>query len=279
MRNKAAVLLAVAAFLMLYRHVISDLMNGWLADSNYSHGFLVAPLAMFIVWQRRERLFAAPQQPSVWGLVLAALSLAALVVGVLGAEVFTTRLSMIGVVAGAVWFLYGRAHLRLVVFPLVLMLLTLPLPAIVFNQIALPLQSLAARAGETALAALQIPVLREGNIIILATGSLEVAEACSGIRSLMTLVALGVLYGYFTNGRPTALAVLSAAAVPIAVVANGVRVAGTGIAAAHYGAGVAEGFFHTFSGWLVFVIAFGLLVSVHRMLARVITWEVACQDA
>jgi exosortase len=257
------------AFLFLYREIITRLVHDWISDGNYSHGLLVAPVALFVMWQRRRALAEAPAQPQLWGLALVGTSLALLIFGALGAEFFTARLSMLGVIAGAIWFIWGTAHLRIAAFPLALMLLTIPLPEIVFNQVTLPLQSLAARAGETSLAVLNVPVLREGNVIVLATGSLEVAEACSGIRSLMSLVALAVIYGYMIDARIGMRTLLAFAAVPIAVVANGVRVAGTGLAASRFGAEAAEGFFHTFSGWLMFVLAFGLLVATHKIATRV----------
>jgi exosortase len=146
----------------------------------------------------------------------------------------------------------------------------IPIPAIIFNQIAFPLQLLASRAGEATLAALSIPVLREGNVIILAHTTLEVAEACSGIRSLISLLTLGIVYGYFTDSRGWVRTAIALATVPIAIVANAARVAGTGIAAHHYGPQAAQGFFHTFSGWLVFVVALALLFLLTRALLRVV---------
>jgi exosortase len=274
--DRVAIAATLISLAVVYGAVIAGLVHDWLTDGNYSHGLLVLPMAALIAWQRREALAASPAHPSRWGLALVAASLGLLVGGTLGAEVFTTRVSLVAVIAGIVWFVWGGAHLRLVAFPLALLLLTIPLPEIIFNQIALPLQGLAARAGEAGLAAFDIPVLREGNVIVLATGSLEVAEACSGIRSLMSLVALAVLYGYFTDPRGGMRAALAIAAVPIAVVANGLRVAGTGVAAAHYGAEAAEGFFHTFSGWLMFLLAFGLLVATQRIAGWLKPAEVPC---
>jgi exosortase len=275
-------LAAALAFFVLYRDVIAGLVRDWMTDGNYSHGLLVAPIAVLIAWHRRRAFAAAPREPNLWGFVLAAAGTALLAAGTLGAEFFTARISMLGVIAGVVWFVWGTRHLRLAAFPLSLLLLTIPLPEIILNHVTLPLQALAARAGEFALAAMNIPVLREGNVIVLATGSLEVAEACSGIRSLMSLVALAVAYGYTTGARTPIRMLLACAAVPIAVIANAVRVAGTGIAASRFGAEAAEGFFHMFSGWLMFVLAFGLLVATHRLatrFARRSTAEVACKAA
>ena len=193
--------------------------------------------------------------------------MAVLAAGVLGAELFLTRLSMLGGVAGAVLFLYGWNHLRVLAFPLAFLLLMIPIPAIVFNQVAFPLQLLASRFGELALAATGVPVLREGNVITLANTTLEVAEACSGIRSLISLLTLAIVFGYFVDRRPWVRVTLALASVPVAIVANGMRVAGTGIAAHRMGPDAAEGFFHTFSGWFVFLVAFALLFAVQRFIA------------
>jgi exosortase len=140
----------------------------------------------------------------------------------------------------------------------------IPLPAIVFNQITFPLQLLASRVGESSLSAVGIPVLREGNIIVLPHTSLEVAEACSGIRSLMTLLALGIVFGYFTDGRSSVRTAIALMTIPVAVLANGIRVAGTGMLAYYFGVQAAEGFFHVFSGWLVFIAAFTMLFVLAR---------------
>jgi exosortase len=151
---------------------------------------------------------------------------------------------------------------------LTFLLLMIPIPAIIFNQVAFPLQLLASRFGEAALQACDIPVLREGNVIVLANTTLEVAEACSGIRSLVSLLTLGIVYGYFADRRSWMRIVIALATVPIAIVANGLRVAGTGIAAHYYGPEAAHGFFHTFSGWLVFAFAFGALVTLIHAILR-----------
>jgi exosortase len=142
----------------------------------------------------------------------------------------------------------------------------IPIPAIIFNQIAFPLQLLASRFGELSLRILQIPVLREGNLISLANTSLEVAEACSGIRSLISLLAIGIVYGYFTDSRVWVRIMLALVTIPAAIIANGLRVAGTGLAAHYFGPQAAEGFFHVFSGWLIFLAASIMLFAVRTIL-------------
>jgi exosortase len=260
--------LLLLSFGLLYRDVLVKLVHDWLTDDNYSHGILIVPIALYFAWERRERLLNAPAQPSVLGLIVIVGSILVLMAGILGAELFLTRISIIGIVAGTVLFVLGWAHLRILMLPIAFLLLMIPIPAIIFNQIAFPLQLLASRFGEATLRALSIPVLREGNVITLATTQLEVAEACSGIRSLISLLTLGIVYGYFVSSSLTVRTMLALATIPVAILANGLRVAGTGIAAHYYGPAAAEGFFHTFSGWLVFVVSFAMLFLIHRLIAR-----------
>ncbi len=255
-----------AAFLALYAGVAASLFRNWATDDNYSHAFVIAPVAAYVLWGRRRRLAAASLRPSAAGLALVAVSLAVLLAGTLGAEVFLARISMLGVAAGAVLFVAGWEHLAIVAFPLGLMLFAIPVPSILFNQVAFPLQLLASRLGETALWLAGVPVLREGNVITLAHARLEVAEACSGIRSLVSLGALGVIYAFFADPRPWVRAALALVAVPVAILVNGLRIAGTGLLAQRFGPGAARGFFHEFSGWLMFLAAFMLLVAVHRLI-------------
>ena len=242
------------------------LARQWATDDNYSHGFFVLPLAVFFAWERRTALRAAVRRPSLAGLLLIAASLVLLLAGRLGAELFLTRVSLIGVLAGTVLYVWGREHFRILAFPIAFLLLMVPLPAILFNKIALPLQLLASRVGETAIAAAGIPVVREGNVLQLPTRDLEVAEACSGIRSLVSLLMLGIVLGYFTEKRTGARVIVALAAVPIAIAANAARVAGTGLASELVSPAAAEGFFHAFSGWLMFVVAFAGLLFVQRLI-------------
>jgi exosortase len=261
--------LVCTAILLVYYPVLSSLVRQWSSDENYSHGFIIVPFSVYFAWQKRRALETAPIQPAIAGLGLVAASLVVLLAGLFGAELFLTRVSLIGVIAGVVWFLCGSRHLRLLAFPILLLFLMVPLPAMVFNQIAFPLQLLASRAGETVLGAAGVPVLREGNVLELASTKLEVAQACSGIRSLISLLTLGIILGKLSEPRMSVRILLAALTVPVAIVANAARVAGTGLAANWIGPEAAEGFLHTFSGWLVFVAAFGLLLASQRALARI----------
>ena len=245
-RTTGALALAILGLAFLYGNVLTGLVRAWRTNDDYSHGFLVAPLCAYLVWERRHRLAALEIRPSLAGLAIVVLSLLVFVTGELGAEMFLARVSLIGVVAGSVMFVLGPTHTRILALPLGLALLAIPLPAILFNRLAFPLQLMASRVAETSLSAFDVPVLREGNLIFLATATLEVAEACSGIRSLMSLLTLGMI--------------------PIAIIANAARVAGTGFMAHFAGEAAADSFFHFFAGWLVFMAAVMMLFLLQRLL-------------
>ncbi len=260
----AAILLA--SFAVLYRGVLTDLVRDWLNDDNYSHGFFIIPVAIYFAVKSKSRLRSAVSQPSSFGLLLIVLSLGILLAGILGSELFLTRISMLGIIGGAVLFLYGWRHLRILLFPILFLVLMIPIPAILFNQIAFPLQLIASRFGETVLTMIGVPVLREGNLIRLANTTLEVVDACSGIRSLVSLLTLSIVFGYFMDPRIWVRFLLALATPPIAIFANGLRVSFTGVASYYFGAEAAEGFTHTFSGWLIFLIAFFMIFVLHRLI-------------
>jgi exosortase len=256
----------IGGFVLLYGQVIAKLVHDWGINENYSHGYLIPPLAAYLAWERRHVLTSVAPSRSWFGLVVIAGSVALLLVGLLGAELFLSRIAMLGTLVGAILFILGWRHLKMLAFPLGILLLMIPIPAILFNQVVFPLQLVASQAGESAIAAAGIPVLREGNVIILANTTLEVAEACSGIRSLVSLLTLAIVFGYFTDSRPSVRIAIALSALPVAIIANALRVAGTGIAAHYYGSAAAEGFFHSFSGWIVFIAAFAMLFGVIRLL-------------
>jgi exosortase len=259
----AAILLVLASFIILYYRVISELIGDWLHDDNYSHGFLIIPLALYFAWERRYRFSLAQSRPSYAGFFFI---MAGVLATVLNMHPFVDRIAMLICLVGSLAFLFGWSRMKVMAFPIAFLLLMIPIPAVLFNPVAFPLQLLSSRFGEWTLAACQVPVLREGNVIQLADISLEVAEACSGIRSLISLLALAIIYGYFAESRIWVRIMLALSAVPVAIGANAFRVAGTGLAAHYYGAEAAEGFFHSFSGWLVFLVAFAMIFAWHRIL-------------
>lgn len=285
-------LLIAAALAFMYAGVLARLGQTWWVDENYSHGLLAPLIIGYMLWTERERLFAATRKPqTIIGAIGIIVALFAAWAGVAGAELFTQRMSLVLMLASIVVYFWGFSILRLVIVPLVLLALAIPIPTIIFNKIAFPLQLFASRCAVEAMRLFDIPVLRDGNVIELMplgglkTKKLEVVEACSGIRSLMTLVTLAVVFAYFTHPRSTnkgdggwlaslrdfatwrsLLIVLSA--IPIAIITNALRVSGTGVLAHYYGTEVADGFFHSFSGWVVYVLAFLLLFGFAAVLDR-----------
>lgn len=257
-----------AVLTALYVRVAPSLVRQWAHDDDYTHGFLILPLALYFVWSDRERLAKLAVRPSWLGAGLLLVGLAMLLVGSVGAELFLQRSSFVVVVAGLAWMLLGTGWLAALAFPIAFLLFMVPLPAIVMNAVAFPLQLFAAQTATFCLEVVGIPVLREGNVITLADTTLEVAEACSGIRSLQALLALGAVYGYFTQRAVWKRWALLLLSVPIAIAANAMRVSGTGFLAHHFGSEMAQGFYHSFAGWIVFVVAFAMLLGCGTLLGR-----------
>jgi exosortase len=223
----------------------------------------------YLLWKQREEIKAVPLRQSWAGIVCVALSLVVLLTGIYGADLFLSRISLVMLLVGLVWAFAGTKMLRELALPLGVLLLAIPFPAIVFNRITFPLQLLASHVASVALPVFGVPVLREGNVIQLPAIQLEVAEACSGIRSLMTLFSVAVIYGYFAETSIWKRIVLALAALPIAVAANSIRIIGTGICVQYWSPDKALGFFHEFSGWLMFVISTICIYFVHRLLSLV----------
>ena len=261
---KTLVLVALVAW--LYVPILIPLIRQWWMDPNFSHGFFVPLFSGFVVWEDRRRLASIPNAPSFWGLPLIMVGVFTLVLGVFGAELFLSRTSLILLIAGLVVFFLGWKMLRAVLFPLLFLILMVPIPAIVLNQITFPLQILASKVAAWSLPLCGVPVLREGNVINLPAMPLEIAHACSGIRSLLSLTTLAIMYGYVAEKRMLIRVLLALASIPIAVAANGFRIVGTGLLVQYWDPGKAEGFFHTFSGWLIFVVSLLMLFALHRCL-------------
>jgi exosortase len=196
---RAAVLTALVCW--LYSSILFRLGLQWWTDPNFSHGFFVPAFSIFVLWQNRAKLLALPRSPSFWGLPIVVIGLVTLVVGVLGAELFLSRTSLLVLIAGLVIYFLGWNFFRAVLFPWAFLVLMIPVPAIIFNQITFPLQLLASKVAASVLPLFGVPVLREGNVINLPEMALEVAEACSGIRSLMSLTTLAIIYGYLMETR------------------------------------------------------------------------------
>jgi exosortase len=259
---------AVIAILLvvIYYRVAIKLVYDWYTIPDYSHGFLVPFFALFLLWDKRKTLRNTPIQQSWRGISLVVFGIIVLILGVYGVDLFTARISFIFLLAGLIWTLFGSVMLRELRFPLLVLVLAIPFPTILFNQITFPLQLFASRIAGDILPLLGVPVLLEGNVIQLPIMKLEVAEACSGIRSLMSLFTLAVFYGYFLERTTSRRWILALAAIPIAVTANVFRIVGTGLCVQYWDPEKALGFFHEFSGWVMFVISLGCLYLVHRLM-------------
>ena len=255
-----------ALLFWLYMPTLAHLVGQWWQDPNFSHGFFVPLFAAFVVWQERTKLAGLTLRPSWWGLPFLGFGLSLLVVGQMGAELFLSRLSLLIVLAGLIVLFCGWSFFRALLFPWAFLLLMIPIPAIVFNQITFPLQLLASQVASTVLPWLGVPVLREGNVIVLPAMALEVADACSGIRSLMSLATLAVIYGYLMERKIAVRVLLAVASLPIAVAANSFRVVITGLLVQYWDPDKAQGFFHEFQGWLLFVASLLMLYLLHRLI-------------
>jgi exosortase len=250
----------MAVALGVFAPILHYMFLHWKKVPDYSHGFLVAPLAIYFAWERREQLRQSPIDPSWWGIVPLALGALALAIGRLGVELMAMRTAFVLTVIGLVLLLLGRHVTRVLAFPLLFLFLMIPLPQSLTNMITFPLQLIATDLAMTPLYWLEIPALREGNIIQLAGTELLVAEACSGLRSVMALGTLGVVFAYFFRKNMLERIVIVLSALPIAILVNAFRVALTGYLTHHFGEEAAAGMIHQTEGFFTFGLAFALLL-------------------
>ena len=265
-QNLLPLAIIVVLLLAIYFRIGIKLFIDWYNIPDYSHGFFVPLFSAFLIWDKRKTLTAVKVEQSWGGIPLILLAIVTVILGVYGVELFTSRFSFVLMLGGLVWTFFGRAMLRELRFPILVLLLAIPFPTIIFNQITFPLQLMASRFASQILPLLGVPVLQEGNIIQLPVMKLEVAEACSGIRSLMSLFTLAVFYGYFLEKTTTRRVILAIASIPIAVAANVARIVGTGLCVQYWDPEKALGFFHEFSGWVMFVVSLCCLYLVHRIM-------------
>ena len=258
------------ATVLVFAPILRYMVAHWDADANYSHGFIVAPLAVYFAFERRRKLKRTPIDPSWWGLIPLLLGLLALFVGRMGVELMAMRTAFVLTLHGVVLLLLGMPVYRVLFFPLCFLFLMIPLPQSLVNVIALPLQLIAADMAVSTLQAFGLPLLREGNIIWLPETQLFVAEACSGLRSLMALGTLGVVFAYFFRRSWLERSILVASTIPIAVAVNAFRVALTAWLTLNYGREAAEGVIHTTEGFFTFGLAFGLLLLESRILSALL---------
>lgn len=266
----AGALVLIGVMTGVYLPVLYHMVLHWRAVDDYSHGFLIAPLALYFAWERRSRLRGVPISGSWWGLLPLSLGVLALTIGRLGVELTSMRTGFVLTLIGLVLLLFGRKVFEVLAFPLLFLFLMVPLPQSLVNVIAFPLQLMAASAAVESLHVMGIPALLEGNIIHLAHSELFVAQACSGLRSLMALLTLGVVFAYFLQRGTLKRLIIVFSTIPIAIFVNAVRVALTGFLAHSYGKEAASGIIHDFQGLITFFLAFLVLLVEARLLSLII---------
>ena len=258
--------LLVLTLAFVYWPVLIPLWQDWSRDENYSHGFLVPLVTAFLLWGSRRELRRTPVGWDWRGLWLIVPSLGVLLLGTAGAEYFLQRVSLVGLLGGLLWFCAGPGWARLCTFPIAFLLFAVPIPYVVYYSLSFPLQQLAAKAAGASLVAIGIPAVRVGNTIELPNGTLEVAEACSGLRSLVALLAMGALFARFTQDRAWRRWAVFLSTVPIAIFGNALRVFATGLGVYLGGQKWAEGRIHESMGLLIFAFALAALFMVSALL-------------
>ena len=266
--NPLLATLAVAAVVTLYWPVLHDMVLTWINNENDSHGFIVPIVSTYLIWKRRDRLAAQAVAPNAWGLLGIIGGMVMLLFGWLASEYFTQRFSLIIVLSGCIIYWYGWPIMALLAGPVAYLILMIPIPSILYDSVAFPLKLFVTKVSVAIMKALGILVVREGNIMAFPNITLEVVDACSGLRSLMSLLAVGLAYTMLFVPSMRHKYCIAFLIFPIAIMANLVRVIGTGILSQYFGAAAAEGFFHEFAGLVIFMTSLLLLVTAHRLLAR-----------
>lgn len=265
----APLLVAGAAAAGLYGSVIAGLASQWLTDENSSHGLLLAGAAAFVLYRRRSSLRALPVHPVNAGFVVLGSALLVYLVGTLTGDVFILRLSLPVALGGCVLALWGPAHGRASLAPLALLLLAVPLPMVVVTHLTLPLQLIASDVAAEVLGASGVFVVPQGNLLILKNITLEVAEACSGLRSLVSLVTVAAVCAAVLSLSLGRTALLMGAAIPIAVIGNGFRVAATGFLTTWFGEVAVRGIVHDLTGYAAFIVMCACIIGVQIGAARI----------
>ena len=254
--------------ILCYAPVLQGLINQWNNDEDMGHGFFVPVIAAYIAWQKKDELQGRDLTPNPLGLILIAFAALQMYIGTLGAELFLARTAFVEGVVGIVLSLGGLHALRVMAFPLIVLCFMVPIPAVIYNQITFPLQLFASNVAANLLELMGIPVLRDGNVLELPSQKLNVVEACSGIRSLLSLTFLSLVYGYFFEKKVWTRVALFLAVVPIAILANAGRVTLSGVMS-EINPEWAHGTAHTASGWVIFMIALFMMLVTHTLLNRV----------
>jgi len=252
----------------LYWPVIVPMVKQWASDDNYSHGFLVPLISLYLGYMRKNELQDATIRPCNYGILLVAFGLLMLILGWVATEYLTMRSSLVVVIAGLILYLLGWEIFKILLAPLCYLFLMVPIPAVLYDAAAFPLKLFVTKVSVLSMKALGIVVWQEGNILMFPNITLEVADACSGLRSIMSLLALGAAYAFVLHTKTRDRVILIVSTLPIAVLTNTLRVVATGVLAQFFGSAAAEGFFHEFAGLFVFAAAVILFVALGSALKR-----------
>jgi exosortase len=258
-----------ALWIVLFFQVIVTMVKEWASDESMGHGFFVPLVVGYLVWQRRDRLMRIQPKPHWFGCVIVVFGFVCLVAGLLGADFFVMRMGLLATLYGILLSTVGMPVIRALAFPLLLLLFMIRIPLFIYSQITFPLQIFASSVAEKLLSLIGIPVLREGNVLELPSQRLSVVEACSGIRSLISLGFLSLVYGYFFENSNRIRIALFVLTVPIAILANALRVTLTGILS-EVNPQLAEGVYHSLEGWVIFMVAMVSLLATHRIITLVV---------
>lgn len=259
----------LASFLILFSHVLLKLLKDWSQNPNYSHGFLIPFITGYMIWEKRQDLFSIRFKPRNWGIMIIFAGMIAFILGNLGAELFTTRIAMIITIYGLSFYLMGTEITKKLTIPFAYLLFMVPIPYIVWNKIAFPLQLLTSRLAESVVYLFGIAILRDGNILYLENITLEVADACSGLRSLMTMLALSSAFSFLCKLSKMKKWILFISAIPIAIGVNVIRISLAALIAKYLGKHIVEGMTHQVSGLFIFLFGLVLLTVVYEFLSKV----------
>jgi len=258
----------LAVFIGLYFTVIQTMVRDWGVDANYSHGYFIPFLSAFMIYTKRREIQSLDVSRSNWGFAFILIGLIQLTLAKIGSEYFLQRTSMILVLLGISLFVMGRTLTKKISFPILYLIFMVPIPAIIWNKFAFPMQLFSSSLTEWVIQMIRIPVFREGNILHLGETSLEVVNACSGLRSLISMLTLSAAFAYLSSHSRAKKCILFLSAAPIAILVNIIRLTFTAVLANQFGESTAQGFLHDFSGWAIFLVGLAMLVGVHLVLSK-----------
>lgn len=264
--NAGLLLLVGALFLWLCFPIIKFMGELWFFNPSHNNGILIPFVSLYLIWDKRADLKDVQVSYSFWGLLFLIFAVLVTLAGISGAERFTQEVAMVLLLIGIIWFNFGNGFMKITAFPLLFLFLMIPPPHIFYNNLSVQLQLLSTKISMAFLHLLGVTVYSEGNIIFLPSMQLEVAEACSGIRSLFSLFTLGVIFAYLFRKRPLSRVILMLSTIPIAILFNGLRISGTCILVQYWSPKITESFNHFMSGWIVFIFAFLALWLLNKVI-------------